>query len=310
MKKWISVLTAFLLTLTLNGCQSSDVIAVIDGALELTELIYEQTEDKTEYKTEHKTNIDSDFVVHYIDVGQADAALVCCDDETMLIDGGNSDDSRLIATYLKKNDIDYLDYIVCSHAHEDHVGGLSGALSAVEVGAVYAPEEETDTKSYKNFKKKVKEQGLEIEHPMPGDSFNLGSSVVEIFAPIYEVEEELNNSSIVLKITYGETSFLFTGDAERDEEQDILDEGYDVSADVLKIGHHGSNSSTKYKFLREVMPEYAIISVGKGNDYGHPSKEVLSRLKDAGATIYRTDKNGDIIVTSDGENIEVIPSKR
>ncbi len=310
MKKWISVLTSFLLTLTLNGCESSDVIAVIDGALELTELIYEQTEDKTEYKTEYKTDIDSDFVVHYIDVGQADAALVCCDDETMLIDGGNSDDSRLIATYLKKNDIDYLDYIVCSHAHEDHVGGLSGALSAVSVGEVYAPEEEADTKAYRNFKKKVKEQGLKIQNPLPGDSFGLGSSEVEIFGPVYETEEELNNSSIVLKITYGETSFLFTGDAERDEEQDILDEGYDVSADVLKIGHHGSNSSTKYKFLREVMPEYAIISVGKGNDYGHPSKEVLSRLKDAGATIYRTDKNGDIIVTSDGENIEVIPSKR
>ena len=301
MKKIISVLTAFILVLSLNGCEYSEVITVISEIAEQAELMSEFTEEPAV--------IDTAFAVHYIDVGQADSALVMCDDEAMLIDGGNSDDSNLIAAYLKRYGIDYLDYIICTHAHEDHVGGLSGALSVVDAGKVYAPEEEADTKAYKNFKKKVREQGLKIEHPMPGDSFSLGSSEVEIFGPVYEAEEELNNSSIVLKITYGDNSFLFTGDAERDEEQDILDEGYDVSADVLKVGHHGSDSSTKYKFLREVMPRYAIISVVKGNDYGHPSKEVLSRLKDADAEIYRTDKSGDIIVTSDGQNIRVITSR-
>lgn len=251
----------------------------------------------------------SSFAVHYIDVGQADSALVLCDDKTMLIDGGNVDDSSLLVSYLKKMDIDFLDYVICTHAHEDHVGGLSGALSYADAGRVFAPESEADSKVYRNFKKKVKARGLEIEHPMDGDEFSFGSSNVQIFGPIYENDDDLNNTSIVLKITYGETSFLFTGDAERDEEYDIIDEGYDLSATVLKVGHHGSESSSSYRFLREVMPEYAIISTGKNNSYGHPHSEPLSRLKDVGAEIYRTDECGDIIAESDGITVKIHTKK-
>ena len=251
----------------------------------------------------------SSFAVHYIDVGQADSALVLCDDKAMLIDGGNVADSSLLVSYLKKMNIDYLDYVICTHAHEDHVGGLAGALSFADAGRVFAPESESDSKAYLNFKKKVAAQGLEVEHPIDGDEFYLGSSLVQVLGPIYEDEDDLNNTSIVLKVIYGKTSFLFTGDAERDEEHDIIDEGYDLSATVLKVGHHGSETSSSYRFLREVMPKYAIISVEKNNSYGHPHAEPLSRLKDVGAKIYRTDKHGDIIAESDGITVKIYTEK-
>lgn len=251
----------------------------------------------------------SQFAVHFIDVGQADAALVECDGETMMIDGGNAADSNLIAAYLKKQDVTELNYVVCSHAHEDHVGGLSGALSVAKADNIYAPKTEANSKAYKNFKKKAEEQNVEIKHPNAGDEIQLGSSTVEFLGPIDENGKDLNSTSIVLKITYGNTSFLFTGDAEKDEEEEILNSGADLKSTVLKVGHHGSSTSTSYPFLREVMPQYAVISVEKGNSYGHPHEETLSKLSDAGVEVYRTDENGDIIMTSDGNTVSVTTSK-
>lgn len=251
----------------------------------------------------------SNFEVHFIDVGQADSALIECDGETMMIDGGNVADSNVVAAYLKKEDITELNYVVCSHAHEDHVGGLSGALSVTKADNIYAPKTETNTKAYKNFKKKAEEQNVEIKHPNIGDEIQLGSSTVEFLGPVDENGKDLNSTSIVLKITYGNTSFLFTGDAESDEEEEILNSGADLKSTVLKVGHHGSRTSTSYPFLREVMPQYAVISVEKGNSYGHPNEETLSKLSDAGVEVYRTDESGDIVMTSDGNNISITTSK-
>lgn len=248
------------------------------------------------------------FAVHYIDVGQGDAALVLCDDRAMLIDGGKPRASSIIYTYLKKLNIDYLDYIVASHADDDHIGGLSAPLAKMKVGNVLAPETEADTRSYESLKIKTAGQGLSINHPKPGESLDFGSSKIEFYGPITENENDRNNGSVVMKIIYGDTSFLFTGDAEREEEQEILNAGYDLSATVLKVRHHGSRNSTTYPFLREIMPKYAVISVGY-NSYGHPTEDVLSRLRDADVKVYRTDMQGDIIAESDGKTVTVTTRK-
>ena len=250
----------------------------------------------------------SSFEAHFIDVGQADATLVLCGNESMLIDGGNADDSNLIYTYLEKHGVTHLDYIVCTHAHEDHVGGLSGALNYATVDTALCPVMEYDSNVFSNFKECLDQQDVRITVPQAGDTFSLGDAHVTVLGPISDTDNA-NNTSIVLKITYGDTSFLFTGDAERDEEQDILDAGYDLASTVLKVGHHGSDTSTSYQFLLEVMPKYAVIFVGTGNTYGHPHAESLSRLRDASVTVYRTDLQGDILCTSDGETVTFTTSK-
>ncbi len=251
----------------------------------------------------------SQFEVNFIDVGQADSALVICDGEAMMIDGGNVADSQLVASYLKERNIDALEYVVCTHAHEDHAGGLSAVLSVADAERIYAPEKKADTKAYKNFVKKANERNLEIENPAAGENIYLGSSTVEFLGPINEKDKDTNNTSIVLKITYGDTSFLFTGDAEREEEEEILESGMNLKSTVLKVGHHGSETSTSYPFLREIMPEYAVISCGKDNSYGHPHEETLSKLIDAGTEILRTDKSGHIVMKSDGKTITVSTEK-
>lgn len=244
----------------------------------------------------------SSFEVHYIDVGQADAALVLCDGHAMLIDGGNSADSSLIYAYLKQRNITFLDYIVCTHAHEDHVGGLAGALNYASVGTAFAPVAEYDTKAFQNFTKYLSNSGVSITIPNHGDTFDLGTANCQIIGPVYPTDEP-NNTSIVIKITFGETSFLFTGDAETEEERSIIDQGYDISCTVLKVGHHGSDTSTSYLWLRESSPDYAIISVGADNSYGHPTEATLSKLRDADVKTFRTDMQGHVVCTSDGKSV-------
>jgi len=254
--------------------------------------------------TEPETVIpqNSTLEVHFIDVGQADASLILCNGHAMLIDGGNSADSSLIYTYLKQRNITFLDYIVCTHAHEDHVGGLSGALNYASVGTAFAPVTEYDTKAFQSFTKYLSNSGISITIPNHGDTFDLGSAKCQIIGPVYPTDEP-NNTSIVIKITFGETSFLFTGDAEVEEERSIIDQGYDISCTVLKVGHHGSDTSTSYLWLRESSPDYAVISVGSDNSYGHPTEATLSKLRDADVKTFRTDMQGHIICTSDGKSV-------
>lgn len=243
----------------------------------------------------------SSFAVHFIDVGQADAALILCDGQSMLIDGGNADDSSLMYSYLSRLGITYLDYVIGTHAHEDHIGGIAGALNYASVGQVFCPVTSYTTRAFDNFVKAVQNRGRSITVPSVGDRFNLGSADCHILG--VNSAEDTNESSIVMKITYGNTSFLFTGDAEREAENLILNSGFDIKADVLKVGHHGSASSTSYYWLRQIAPRYAVISVGQGNSYGHPTETVLSRLRDADVTTYRTDLQGDIICTSNGQTV-------
>ncbi len=252
-----------------------------------------------------KIPAESSFEIHFLNVGEADAALVECDGHYMLIDGGNSGDSQFIYAYLKEYSINHLDYIVCSHAHEDHVGGLAGALNYATVDTAYAPVTEYDSRAFNSFVKYLKQQGKTITVPKAGDSFNLGKAQVEILAPIDMSLAVLNenNTSIILRIAYGKSSFLFTGDAEEGEEKTLLNTGIDISSTVLKVGHHGSYTSTSIEFLKAVSPEYCVISVGNDNPYGHPHNSILEKLEKFGVKIFRTDISGTIICRSDGNMV-------
>lgn len=254
--------------------------------------------------SDRETDPDGSFEVHFIDVGQADSALILCDGYSMLIDGGNVGDSSLVYAYLKKLNITYLDYVVCSHAHEDHVGGLSGALNFAQAGTVLSPVTAYDSKAFNNFVKYVNKKGLELTVPKPGDTYELGSASFEILAPLYDYKAT-NNTSIVIKLSYGTVSFIFSGDAEAESELDMVDEyGRKLSAAVLKVGHHGSDTSSAAAYLSAVHPKYAVISCGEGNSYGHPHQEILDRLAEAGIEVFRTDQKGTIICRSDGFDLD------
>ena len=249
------------------------------------------------------------LTVTFIDVGQADATLLEQGGMAMLIDGGSPEDSNLIFTVLRDRGIERLDHVIATHAHADHVGGLSGALRQATAGAAWCPVTDYDTRAFRNFVSGLEDAGSGITVPEPGTWFMLGTARVEFLGPSEINEGEPNDTSLIIKVTHGDVSFLFTGDAERNAELRLVEEGRDLSADVIHVGHHGSSTSSAYPFLREVMPLYAVISCGRGNQYGHPHEDVMSRLRDAGAAVYRTDMQGDITAVSDGASVSFVTAR-
>lgn len=256
------------------------------------------------------------LTVHFIDVGQADCALLEHDGKYMMIDGGNRDDGQLVISYLQNMGVEELEAVVCTHAHEDHVGGLPSVLAVYPTAAVYAPTKTYSSRVFDDFLYYIDQQRLEVIIPQPGDTISFGDVQVVVLGPV-KTYAETNDTSIVLKVTYGDTSFLFTGDMEVEAENDMLEywDNDDLfHVDVLKVGHHCSDTSTGYRFLNAVMPPYGVISVGTDNTYGHPHKEPMLRLKQAGVTLFRTDTMGNIQAVSDGfevtftwENQNVVP---
>lgn len=246
----------------------------------------------------------SKFTVHYIDIGQGDSELIQVNGKNLLIDAGPTENTDKLLSYLKSINIKKLDYVIATHPDEDHIGGMSTVISTYPINKFYAPKKIVSTKTFENMVKELKIKKMKINVPKPGMQLDLGKNTkAEILAPNSNNYEDTNNYSIVLKLSYGNTSFLFTGDAEKLSEGEILDKNYDISADVLKIGHHGSSSSTSDKFLDKISPKIAVISCGANNKYGHPHKETLKKLKDRNIRIYRTDIDGTIILVSDGKNI-------
>lgn len=249
----------------------------------------------------------STFWVEFIDVGQGDCALIQCDGHYMMIDGGPSKASSTVYTILKNKGIKTIDLMVATHPDEDHIGGLSGALNYSSVGTVLSPVTSYDTKTFNSLSKYVTKQGRTFTVPKVGDSYSLGSSKIDIIGPIYS-SADTNNQSIVVKVTYGANSFIFAGDAEEEEENSIIRKYKGLNCDVLKVAHHGSNSSTSKAWLNATKPTYAVISVGQ-NSYGHPTQNTIDKLTKAGAIIYRTDLQGDITFTSDGKKLSVQTEK-
>ena len=248
------------------------------------------------------------LTVTWLDVGQGDAAVIQCGGQSMLIDGGKPEKSSYIYAWLQQHGLSYLDVIVATHVDADHIGGLSGALNYASVGTAYCPETTGTTETFQSFVKYLAQRGKQITVPTADETFALGGAQIQILGPLHRAEDS-NDNSIVLKVSFGATSFLFTGDAERAEEQDLLNSGVNLQSTVLKVGHHGSDTSTSYPFLRAVAPQYAVISVGAGNSYSHPTEAVLSRLRDAGVTTFRTDMQGEITAVSDGQTINFSTAK-
>ena len=254
---------------------------------------------------------DSPFSMHVLDVGKADSILIQCEGKNLLVDGGTADRGESVVRYLKRRGVESLDAVVNTHPDKDHVGGLKDVISAFPIAFYCEPRLPSDlipqTDEYSAVVSALKNAGITPSVSTPGKSFPLGGANVEILGPL-KTGDSTNNNSIILRITYGKTSFLLMGDAEKEEEQDLLACGKPISSDVLKVGHHGSSTSTTKEFLEAVRPKYAAISVGSdGNEL--PKRDVLERLAESGAEIFRTDVSGTLIFLSDGEKITAVQEK-
>lgn len=252
----------------------------------------------------NKSNENSSLLkIHFIDVGQADSILIQQGNENMIIDAGNNDDEEILKNYINNLGIKDFKYVVGTHAHEDHIGSLDYIVNSFKVGKVYFPKTSSSTKTFENLLNAVNNKNMKFIAPTVGETFNLGDAKCTILAPNGKTYTDANNYSIVIKLEYGNNSFLFTGDAEDVSEKEMIANGLNLKSDVLKVGHHGSKSSTTDDFLDAINPKYAVISVGKDNDYGHPNNGTLDKLNKRGIKVYRTDESGTIIATSDGKNI-------
>lgn len=240
--------------------------------------------------------------IYYLDVGQADSILIRHLDNNVLIDAGNNADGKLLVEYFNSLGIKHFDYVIGTHAHEDHIGGMDDIIDSFDIDHFYMPDVITTTKTFEDVVDSLSNKKVKFETPKIDSEFYLDDLK---FAVLYvgNDKNDLNNTSIVLKLTYGNTSYLFTGDATSEVENKILDK--DLKSDVLKVGHHGSQYSLTAKFLKEVSPSYSIIQVGKNNDYGHPKDVALKKLDRLNSEIYRTDRDGTILLKSDGKGISI-----
>jgi beta-lactamase superfamily II metal-dependent hydrolase len=311
-KKIIWVLMMALILSGCNATQSTSITPTTPGNKVNpgdTTTFESPTTDSTHDKTSnaHKSPSQSiasrgNLTIHYLNVGQGNATLLTCDGKSMLIDGGDRNASSFVVSYLKKQGISTLDYVLVSHYDSDHLNGVVGALHAFSVKNILAPNYTTVTNIYKSFIDTARQKNYKITHPQKGQTYRLGNASFTIVCPQSYKNEDENNNSIGIRLVNGQNRFLFLGDAATESEQEMLSSGLDLSSDVYLVSHHGSAHSTTESFLSAVSPSYAVVSVGK-NSYGHPSSTVLNRLKSHGVKLFRTDVNGTIIVKNDGKTL-------
>lgn len=257
---------------------------------------------ESEMQAESKQPQAGDLKVHFIDVGQGDSTLVECDGHFMLIDAGNNSKGTTVQLYLTKQGVDSLDYVIATHPDADHIGGLDVILYKYPCETIFMTDVKADSKSYDEVLATLENKGYSYSFPGVGSEFPLGSAKFTIVSPA-ERYEETNEDSIGILLENGAHRFLFVGDAEANAEADMINGDVDIAVDVLKVGHHGSYSSTSEAFLQAVNPKYAVISCGQGNTYGHPHEELLERLKSRNISVFRTDEQGSIVISSDGERL-------
>jgi len=246
---------------------------------------------------------DSLLEVHYLDVGQGDATLILCDGQAMLIDAGNNDKGTQVQMYLQKRGIARLDYVIGTHPDADHIGGLDVILYKFDCDTILMPDYEKGTKTYEDVLQTMKQKRYSPTRPKAGGVYTLGSARFTVVAPIGTYGDNANDYSIGILLEHGENRFLFTGDAEEASEADMLMNGVELSADVYKAGHHGSRTASTEDFVKAVRPDYAVISCGEENSYGHPHAEVLNRFRELGIQVFRTDVQGTVVAVSDGTDI-------
>lgn len=261
------------------------------------------TELRSLWEQDAQINIDLDIKesmqVHFLDVGQGLSILVELGDEVLIYDGGGRDTSSFVVAYLQEQGITEIDYLISSHYDADHVSGLIGCLYAFDVKNVIGSDYVHDSKLYTSFQNAVAKEGETVRHPSVGTKYPFGEAVITIFAPA-EIMDDSNANSVAIKLSYGESDFIFTGDADYYSESAMIASGMDLDCEVLSVGHHGSSDSTSEAFLEATSPEYAVISCGKDNEYGHPHKEVVELLNEYQVEILRNDELGTIIMETDG----------
>lgn len=270
--------------------------------------LYEKDIDKTFGLpvTETFKETENTLDITYLDVGQADSILIQNEGHSMLIDAGNNEDGPLLVQYFKEQNITKFDYLIATHPHEDHIGGMDDIINNFDIEKIYMPDITTTTKTFLDVLEAIEKKNMTYDVPNINQNFTLGNTLFQV---IYTGNDKknLNNSSIILKATFKNTSYLFTGDATSEVEKKILNK--DIQATVLKVGHHGSKYSTTTDFLNKVNPKYAIISVGKNNSYNHPNQVTINKLEKKNIEIHRTDQEGSIFLKSDGKTINITSKK-
>lgn len=261
--------------------------------------------EQAETQTKEKFIAEDKLIVDYIDVGQADSILLRNKDKTMLIDAGTNEQGKNVVDFLKEEGISKIDYLIGTHPHEDHIGGLDDVINNFDIGKIYMPKRGTTTKTFKDVLSAIKNKNLTITQPEKGEIIDLGQAKCEFMTEPIIDDDNINLSSLTLRVEFGNNSFLFMGDAEKQNEKTITW----PKTDVLKVGHHGSDTSSSKEFLEQVNPKYSIIMVGEGNTYKLPKQPIIDRIEKQGSKIYRTDKNGNIKIITDGNNLEIKTEK-